>query len=97
MSRLFREVSTIAGLPHFTLYDLRHTFATQLLTEGADLLYVAHQLGHSKPTTTPAYYAHWMPRGDKTHLDRMMAARVAKWGSFSPGFAPKAQAGTTST
>ena len=98
MSRTFREVRQIAGLPHFTLYDLRHTFATQLLTEGADLLYVAHQLGHSKPTTTLAYYAHWMPRGDKKHLDRMMAARLAQQGraSFAPSFAPKGQAGSTS-
>lgn len=76
MSHLFREVLAAAGLPHFTLYDLRHTFATHLLTERADLLYVAHQLGHAKPTTTLQYYAHWMPRGDKANLDRMIAARV---------------------
>jgi integrase len=100
MSRLFREVRAKAGLPHFTLYDLRHTFATQLLTSGSDLLYVAHQLGHSKPTTTLAYYAHWMPRGDKKHLDRMMsarmAARTAKRDSFSPSFAPRAGTEATS-
>ena len=76
MSHLFREVVVAAGLPHFTLYDLRHTFATHLLTERADLLYVAYQLGHAKPTTTLHYYAHWMPRGDKAHLDRMIAARM---------------------
>jgi integrase len=93
MSRLCRQVRQIAGLPHFTLYDLRHTFATQLLTEGADLLYVAHQLGHSKPTTTLAYYAHWMPRGDKKHLDRMMARRS---GAFSPSFAPERVTGAAS-
>ena len=81
MSRLFREVRQAAGLPHFALYDLRHTYATQLLTEGADLLYVSYQLGHAKPTTTLLYYAHFMPRGDKNHLDRMMARRV---GAFSP-------------
>src|SRR5262245_52132681 len=96
MSRLFREVRQIAGLRHFTLYDLRHTFATQLLTEGADLLYVARQLGHSKPTTTLAYYAHWIPRGDKKHLDRMIAIRVAHREQFSPSFAPKGQVGSTS-
>jgi integrase len=75
MSHLFRAVVVAAALPHFTLYDLRHTFATHLLTERADLLYVAYQLGHAKPTTTLQYYAHWMPRGDKAHLDRMIAAR----------------------
>src|SRR5262249_33465252 len=90
MSRVFRELRQAAGLPHFTLYDLRHTYATHLLTEGADLLYVSHQLGHAKPTTTLLYYAHWMPRGDKKHLDRMMARRGSE---FSPSFAPKPATG----
>ena len=84
MSRLFREVRQAAGLPHFTLYDLRHTFATHLLTEGADPLYVSYQLGHAKPTTTLLYYAHWMPRGDKKHLDRMVATRQARGSDFPP-------------
>ncbi len=90
MGRLFREVRQAAGLPHFTLYDLRHTFATHLLMEGADLLYVSYQLGHSKPTTTLLYYAHFMPRGDKKHLDRMMARRGS---AFSPRFSPTACSG----
>jgi hypothetical protein len=85
LGRLFREVRQAAGIPHFTLYDLRHTYATHLLTEGADLLYVAHQLGHAKPTTTLLYYAHFMPRGDKKHLDRMMARRES---GFSPAPLP---------
>jgi len=83
MGQLFREVRQAAGLPHFTLSDLRHTFATHLLMEGADLLYVSYQLGHSKPTTTLLYYAHFRPRGDKKHLDRMMARRGS---AFSPAF-----------
>ena len=85
MGQLFREVRQAAGLPHFTLSDLRHTFATHLLMEGADLLYVSYQLGHSKPTTTLLYYAHFRPRGDKKHLDRMMARRGS---AFSPAFPP---------
>ena len=93
MGRLFREVRQAAGLPHFTLYDLRHTFATHLLMEGADLLYVSYQLGHSKPTTTLLYYAPSMPRGDKKHLDRMMARRGS---AFSPAFPPQRAAGAAS-
>src|SRR5215470_5611759 len=97
MSRLFREVRQTAGLPHFILYDLRHTYATHLLMERADLLYVSYQLGHAKPTTTLLYYAHFMPRGDKAHLDRMMAARLTRQGSaFSPTFAPRSATDVTS-
>jgi len=102
MSRVFREVLKFAGLPHFTLYDLRHTYATHLLIERAELLYVSHQLGHAKPITTLMYYAHYMPRGDKKHLDRMMTARLAQrqeqsGGSFSPSFAPELRASAATT
>src|SRR5438874_842385 len=65
-----------AGLPRHRLYDLRHTSATHLLADGAPITYVAAPLGHRKPTTTPAFYAHWIPRGDKTYIDRLAAARL---------------------
>jgi len=31
----------------------------------------SHQLGHAKPTTTLQHYAHWLPRGSKTYIDRL--------------------------
>jgi integrase len=61
--------------PKFRLYDLRHSFATHLLAEGAPITSVSNQLGHAKPTTTLAFYAHWLPRGDKAYTDRLTAAR----------------------
>jgi integrase len=74
----FRSLLAKAKLPRFRLYDLRHTFATHLLALGAPITYVATQLGHSKPTTTLAHYAHWLPRGDKTWIDRLAEARGSK-------------------
>ncbi len=44
---------------------------------GAPITYVAAQLGHAKPTTTLAYYAHWIPSGDKRFIDRLEAIRSA--------------------
>jgi integrase len=52
----FADYSTGRKLPRFRLYDLRHTFATHLLAEGALITYVAAQLGHKKPTTTLLFY-----------------------------------------
>lgn len=77
IARLFQAVLRQAGLPRFKLYDLRHTYATQLLAEGAPITYVSHQLGHARPATTLTFYAHWLPRGDKTYIDRLTAAREA--------------------
>src|SRR5207244_940225 len=48
-----------AKLESFRVYDLRHTFASLLLADRAPLPYVAAQLGHSRPTTTLQFYAHW--------------------------------------
>jgi integrase len=77
VARRFKALLVRAGLPKsFRLYDLRHTYATHLLSMGAPITYVAAQLGHSKPTTTLNHYAHWIPRGDRALADRLEALRT---------------------
>jgi integrase len=61
--RAFHRVLDAAGLPRFRVYDLRHTFASLLLSSNVPLLYVSQQLGHTKPTITLKYYARWIPSG----------------------------------
>ncbi len=75
VSRRFQGLLRRARLPRHRLYDLRHTCATHLLAEGAPITYVAAQLGHTKPTTTLAHYAHWLPRGDRQWVERLDRAR----------------------
>jgi integrase len=70
-TRVFKRVLKAAKLPNFRLYDLRHTFASLLLTQGAPITYVAAQLGHSKPTTTLQWYAHWLPTSRRTFVDAL--------------------------
>jgi hypothetical protein len=49
----------------FKPYDLRHTYASLLLSEGAFFVYVSQQLGHGKPITTVKHCARWMPSGNR--------------------------------
>jgi hypothetical protein len=71
VTRVFKRTLKAASLPNFRLYDLRHTFATLLLAQSAPITYVAAQLGHSKPTTTLQWYAHWLPSGRRSFVDAL--------------------------
>ena len=87
IGKRFRLTLRKAGLPAFRLYDLRHTYASHLLAEGAPITYVAAQLGHARPTTTLAHYAHWIPRGDKGWVDKLAARRAAESEKFGTKWA----------
>ena len=82
IGKRFRLVLRKGGLPAFRLYDLRHTYATHLLAEGAPITYVAAQLGHAKATTTLAHCAHWIPEDNKCWVDRLAARREAESEKF---------------
>jgi len=71
VSRVFRSAMKHAGLPHFRVYDLRHTFASLLLSRGAPITYVAAQLGHANPTTTLRHYARWIPTAGQRWVDTL--------------------------
>ncbi len=71
--RVFAKVLERAGLPRHTPYDLRHTFATLHLAKGHPITYVSAQLGHSDPSTTLRWYAHWLPTSDKRFADALDA------------------------
>jgi integrase len=69
----FARVLKKAEITGHRLYDLRHTFATQLLAKGAPITYTAAQLGHARPSTTLAWYARWLPQAGAGYVDRLDA------------------------
>ena len=77
---LFKQVVSAAKLPGFVPYDLRHTFASLLLSSNVPLLYVSKQLGHAKPTTTLDHYAKWLPSGEQRFVN-LLDAQVEKVGT----------------
>jgi integrase len=68
---VFRRILKRAGLPHYRVYDLRHTFASLLLAESAPITYVSAQLGHSSPATTMRFYAHWIASQGKRWVNAL--------------------------
>ena len=58
--RLHRQLAA-AGLPRQRFHDLRHCFATAMLTEGIGARSVMEMLGHSQISLTLNTYAHVMP------------------------------------
>ena len=53
----WRRVCRDAGLEGVRLHDLRHTYASSLVSRGVSLHIVGRLLGHTQPQTT-ARYAH---------------------------------------
>lgn len=64
----WRRIREEVGLPDgVTLHTLRHTFASNLIASGCDVVTVQRALGHSTPSITLNVYSHlWPSAEDKT-------------------------------
>ncbi len=60
-----------AGLRKFRFHDLRHTFGSLLIQDGASLTYVKEQMGHSSIQITVDTYGHLVPGADISWVDRL--------------------------
>jgi integrase len=61
VNRHFKPLLKRAGLPDIRWHDLRHTYATLLLSRGTHPTYVQKSLGHASVQLTLDRYSHWMP------------------------------------
>lgn len=67
----WRKVREAAKLgDELTLHSLRHTFASNLIAQGCDVVTVQRALGHSQPSITLNVYSHLWPSAE----DRTRAA-----------------------
>lgn len=60
-------------------HDLRHTLASMLIAQGANVVFVSRQLGHASPDITLRVYAHLFAGAE--HADRTRAALEASFGT----------------
>ncbi len=54
-----------SDLPHVTLHSLRHSNATIMIAEGADVRTVSNRLGHANTATTLNIYTHALESKDR--------------------------------
>ncbi len=52
------------GIPKLRFHDLRHTYASLLISEGLNVVFVSRQLGHASPDITLRVYAHLFDRSE---------------------------------
>lgn len=58
LGHALRKMTTRLGLPPIRVHDLRHTYGSLLLANGAPLELVAERMGHANPSITLGIYRH---------------------------------------
>ncbi len=88
IKRFWERVCEAAGIEGVRLHDLRHTYASSLVSRGVSLHVVGRLLGHTQPQTT-ARYAHLDDDALREATDGFGAV-IAK-GSKEPNVEPPSQ------
>ncbi len=69
--RYFYKCLEKIGLRRIRFHDLRHTFASLLISQGESLAYVRDQMGHSSIQVTVDTYGHLVPGSNIQAVDRL--------------------------
>ena len=83
------------GEPKLRMHDLRHCFASMLIAAGADVVFVARQLGHANPAITLRVYAHLVD--SEAQGTRMRDALEARFGGNAVVTGDRESGGDTGT
>jgi integrase len=73
VKKAWASICKAAKLTNLHIHDLRHSFASQLVSKGASLPLIGALLGHSNPTTTHRY-AHLFQDPQQAAVEQVSAA-----------------------
>lgn len=77
-ARVVRPALHKAGLPDvFRTYDIRHTHASLLIDDGANVLAISERMGHTDPAITLRVYGHLFEGAQKELTERLDRRRNA--------------------
>lgn len=75
---IFKRLLKLAGLRDMRPHDCRHTFASLLLSNGEDVVYVKEQLGHASIQMTVDIYGHLIPGSNREAVNRLDTGVMVK-------------------
>lgn len=70
----WKQLLKECDIPYRTIYQMRHTFATIMIENGEDVLWVSSMLGHADPSMTLTMYAKYRKRIEKQRATFLMSA-----------------------
>lgn len=76
-NRVFAQLIRRLDMARFRIHDIRHTFASLLLAQGAPIVYVKEALGHASIQTTVDIYGHLAPGANRNEVNRLDDPREA--------------------
>ena len=71
MRRGFHPALKRAGIRRIRFHDLRHTFASLMISNGEDIVRVSRLMGHANASFTLNVYSHMLPREHDPSGDRL--------------------------
>ena len=71
ITRNFDNAIKMAKLPHYRIHDLRHSFISNAILNGIDVVTVSKYVGHSNVEMTLNRYSHLLKDSEKRMIDKL--------------------------
>lgn len=70
LTKVWKKAHAGTGIAYRNPYELRHTFASNLLSQGANTAFIAKLLGHRTVEMVVRHYARWIAQGESLGFER---------------------------